>query len=717
MHNNRMFMFAVCCYVITTITHALSTQTPGNECYRIRKKILIENEETDLGYITTMWREIEQQKKDHKIRLSTATLIQASLERMSHDWCSPAGRSFNPQPKINSKEKRSLALWIGALISLGSLVIGPAITAILELFTVNTKWKEDSYQDSVKTIEILETLQEKMIASEKVEEILSSIMLHNSIMQDLITHTDDESLNMTWRKIFRVLIEEYKKFGHLETVFDLNHSKNNIPSQVYHYSVVVYTQRECKDAKIAIKAIGLIPDEMCYSIRRAETENGYITLETNKDDVCIFTANNTVKLADKSIFSLSNPIMGPCSNKFFDLKSKENTLMIKPKIDRAYMKVTCEGKEIKRILYKDEWTVPPSQCSAWITAEKKRRPDMEKDYFQAKETFIGAENGEVIRGNMDISKDSIIFFPFVKVDDLKEKTKTSFDLPFLKSIFLDPPIKETKRRSYINIVITVLIMTAIMISLAACWKWKKRMRTLVPTVWYTKVKDDMDDSKEMEDVRLLFEGPVHALTKSKIPNNHEALLVPQVLPRRGSTMREDLDPREPDVIYDVPRRPYTNTKEYNEEATQEIYEDYTPMTKHITPWQQPMEEKIKVDDNADRKSKDVKVKSKEDNNITLLDEHKEEYHTNLKKDMGMKDEGALGLENAMDELAMTNIEVTTFDKDKITSKVADKESKAGKISGKEGNELPSVSKVSTENLHNMMLKELHQRFREMGYVH
>ena len=143
----------------------------------------------------------------------------------------------------------------------------------------------------MKTIEILETLQEKMIASEKVEEILSSIMLHNSIMQDLITHTDDESLNMTWRKIFRVLIEEYKKFGHPETVFDLNHSKNNIPSQVYHYSVVVYTQRECKDAKIAIKAIGLIPDEMCYSIRRVETDNGYITLETNKDDVCIFTVH------------------------------------------------------------------------------------------------------------------------------------------------------------------------------------------------------------------------------------------------------------------------------------------------------------------------------------------------------------------------------------------------------------------------------------------
>ena len=106
MQNNRMFLFAVCCYVITTITHALSTQTPGNECYRIRKKILIENEETDLGYITTMWREIEQQKKDHKIRLSTATLIQASLERMSHDWCSSAGRSFNPQPKINSKESK-----------------------------------------------------------------------------------------------------------------------------------------------------------------------------------------------------------------------------------------------------------------------------------------------------------------------------------------------------------------------------------------------------------------------------------------------------------------------------------------------------------------------------------------------------------------------------------------------------------------------------------
>ena len=178
-------------------------------------------------------------------------------------------------------------------------------------------------------------------------------------------------------------------------------------------------------------------------------------------------------------------------------------------------------------------------------------------------------------------------------------------------------------------------------------------------------------------------------------------------------MRKDLDPREPDVIYDVPRRPYTNTKEYKEEVTQEIYEDYTPMTKHITPWQQPMEETIKVDDNADSENKDVKVKSEEDSNKTLLDEHEEEYHTKLKKDIGMKEEGALRPENAMEEFAVTNIEATTSDKDKIASKVADKESKAGK----EGNEPPSISKVTTENLHNMMLKELHQRFREMGYVH
>ena len=71
----------------------------------------------------------------------------------------------------------------------------------------------------------------------------------------------------------------------------------------------------------------------------------------------------------------------------------------------------------------------------------------------------------------------------------------------------------------------------------------------------------------------------------------------------------------------------------------------------------------------------------------------------------------------MEEFVVTNIEVTTVDKDKMTSKVADKESKAGKTSGKEGNELPSISKVTTENLHNMMLKELHQRFLEMGYVH
>ena len=46
----------------------------------------------------------------------------------------------------------------------------------------------------------MEDMEKRLIASLKVEEILASIMLHESIMSDLLQHTDKSSLNKTWRK-------------------------------------------------------------------------------------------------------------------------------------------------------------------------------------------------------------------------------------------------------------------------------------------------------------------------------------------------------------------------------------------------------------------------------------------------------------------------------------------------------------------------------------
>ena len=171
---------------------------PGSEetCYRIRRQIMIENEESSLGYISTMYKEIEQQQNQKMIRNGTGTLILDSLSRMSHGWCKPESKGEAV------RQERSLALAIAALISLGTFILGPAIAALLHEITENTKWRKDATNYGIKTIEWMEDMEKKILASQKVEEILASIMLHESIMADLLTHSDRNSLNRTWRKVF-----------------------------------------------------------------------------------------------------------------------------------------------------------------------------------------------------------------------------------------------------------------------------------------------------------------------------------------------------------------------------------------------------------------------------------------------------------------------------------------------------------------------------------
>ena len=162
---------------------------------------MIENEETSLGYIATMYGEIEQQRNQGEIRNSTATLILESLSRMSHGLCKPEHKGELV------RQERSLALAIAAVISLGTFILGPAIAALLHEITENTKWRKVARINGIKTIEWMEKMEKKLVASQKVEEILASIMLHESIMADLLKHSDKNSLNRTWRKVFKIMIE------------------------------------------------------------------------------------------------------------------------------------------------------------------------------------------------------------------------------------------------------------------------------------------------------------------------------------------------------------------------------------------------------------------------------------------------------------------------------------------------------------------------------
>ena len=188
-------------FLIYFLTLVFVQTKAGDDCFRIRKQIMIENEESSLGYIATMFKEIEMQKENAEIRNSTANLILESLSRMSHGWCKPELKEDE-----HRRQERSLALAIAALISLGTFILGPAISALLHELTENTKWRRVEKINGIKTIRWMEEVEKRLVASEKVEEILASIMLHESIMSDLLQHTDKRSLNRTWEKVFKVLI-------------------------------------------------------------------------------------------------------------------------------------------------------------------------------------------------------------------------------------------------------------------------------------------------------------------------------------------------------------------------------------------------------------------------------------------------------------------------------------------------------------------------------
>ena len=463
-------------------------QTEAEEkCFRIRTQIMIENEESDLGYISTMYREIEMQKKNGEIRNSTANLILESLSRMSHGWCKP-----ELTEEDQGRQKRSLALAIAALVSLGTLILGPAIAALLHEITENTKWRKVEKINGIRTMRWMEDMEKRLIASQRVEEILASIMLHESIMSDLLQHTDKSSLNRTWRKVFKILIETYTKNGFSAAApedIKVADNDNLLPNEVYRYTVTVHINDNCKDAKIKIKAVGIIPSLECckpHEDNNITSVNGYIKLKTEDNNTCIFTGNNTVKLADNSIFSLSNSMMGPCQSNLLDFKTHKNTLLMHPNHDRAYMRIRCEGnKEVKRIIFKDELVAPPARCTTWVMGNKRKKPDMDNDFTGVTEEYINSEDGSKIEGNINMTRDSIIFLPFKALNDLEGKRDEYISL-FESVLYMDNE-KHQQGSDLINLAIGGACILALVV-LYLMWYKMRRKRQPVPriAIWHAQ---------------------------------------------------------------------------------------------------------------------------------------------------------------------------------------------------------------------------------------
>ena len=466
-------------FLIYFLTLVFVQTKAGDDCFRIRKQIMIENEESSLGYIATMFKEIEMQKENAEIRNSTANLILESLSRMSHGWCKPELKEDE-----HRRQERSLALAIAALISLGTFILGPAISALLHELTENTKWRRVEKINGIKTIRWMEEVEKRLVASEKVEEILASIMLHESIMSDLLQHTDKRSLNRTWEKVFKVLIEIYTKNGFSKAAPEdirLVDNDSLLPNEVYHYTVIAHTNDNCKYAKIKIKAVGIIPSLECFKPHEDNdftSRKGFIKLKTDKENMCIFTGNSTVKLADNSTFSLSNSIVGPCQNTLLDFKTHKNTLLIHPIHDRAYMMIRCEGnKEVKNVIFKDELVVPPAGCITWVMENKRKKPELQKDFTGVHEDYISSEDGSKIEGNINVTKKSIIFLPFTELADLRSKTEEEY-MSFFESFLSDAKEEQPEENNFNNFAIG-MACTLALVAIYLMWHKIRKRRQLV----------------------------------------------------------------------------------------------------------------------------------------------------------------------------------------------------------------------------------------------
>ena len=493
-------------------------------CQRIRRKVLLHHEMTTLTYINQMWKEIQNQKGQSLIRNSTADMILQSLERMSHGWCDP---SFKSLKKENKKEqKRSITTILATIFALGSLIIGPAIGSVLLEISHNTKWRITELRREMETAHILADLEKRITANAKVEEILASIFLHESIMSDLLQHSDNKELNRTWKRILKYQIKEYVSTGFTKNTVEevLGSVESLLPRGTYKIEATVHKNLICGETKITIKAVGLVPDKSCLRRYSDQGDEDDITrLQTNTPGICVFAGKEPTLLDDKSTFITSNTIVGPCNNTAtYEFRSKENTILVRPMSSRGYMSTTCmkgrTRKIIRKVLYRDRLYVLPIHCNTWISNEKKRSINPQTDYLQSEEIFISATNGkETTPGT---THPTMLFFAVEEVKDLGAEDRVVLkDKEYIYDLLdsfasRDPAHQEEtgniKTRTLAT-VSTVLVLGVVMVIFC---RMRKRIKSIpYLTIKYlrgeeTKKDDDVEErtteAAEHEFVRLLM---------------------------------------------------------------------------------------------------------------------------------------------------------------------------------------------------------------------
>ena len=442
---------------------------------------------------------------------------------MSHGWCDP---SFKSLKKENKKEKRSISTILATIFALGSLIIGPAIGSVLLEISHNTKWRITELRREMETAHLLIDLEKRITANAKVEEILASIFLHESIMSDLLQHSDNKELNRTWKRILKYQIKEYVAAGFTKNTVEevLGSAESLLPKGTYKIEATVHKNKDCGETKITIKAVGLVPDKSCLRRYIDQGDEDDITrLQTNTPGICIFAGKESTLLADNSTFITSNTIVGPCNNTAtFEFRIKENTILVRPKSSRGYMSTSCTKgrtrKFIKKILYRDRLYVLPIHCNTWISNEKKRTINPQTDYLQSEEIFISATDGKETTAGT--THPTMLFFAVEEVKDLGAKDKVflrdkNYLNDFLDSIASrDPVHQEETDNIKIRTLVTVLTVLVLGVVMVIFCRMRKRIKSIpYLTIKYLrgeepKKDDDVEErtteAAEHEFVRLLM---------------------------------------------------------------------------------------------------------------------------------------------------------------------------------------------------------------------
>ena len=487
--------------------HTNVNLAPIQTCYRLRRSLMIHHETTSLFYIKIMWKEIQELRERNTIRNSTADMLSESLERMTHGWCNPA---YNARQKViteeNKRTKRSISVFFATIFAFGSLIIGPAIGAVIHEISQNTKWRMNSAKEALASAHILAEFEKHIDANEKIDEILASIFLHESIMTDLLQRPGSKRMNRTWKKIFKEQIRLYKELGFIEESDEeiLGMEDNLLPKGSYSFKATVHKNEDCGETRIKIRAVGLIPDETCYYKHTYNNDTSLITLKADTSNKCIFTGNDTTNLLDRSILITTNAIIGPCNNSnSFEFENKNSTLLVRPVTARAYMISTC-GKTVKKtILYRDQFYALPILCDTWLSNERKNTPNPDTDFFQSAQKLIDAGSGSKIKS--DAVHPKLIFFAINEVKDLegKEKTKIRWfkDQEYIGFInhFLNTPNEEPISNQTKIVASLGTAALFLLIAFVVC-KIRKRSLTMKDFTNFLKSREVRTETVEEENI-------------------------------------------------------------------------------------------------------------------------------------------------------------------------------------------------------------------------